>query len=152
MKIVSYDIVFQEVPNEVTLALNISGCPHRCEGCHSAHLQQDIGEPFTKELLDALLQRYQSAITCVCFMGGDQAPETVMQWCCYIHDHQLKTAWYSGFQHLPDTLDTSSLDYLKLGPYVASLGGLKDKRTNQRFYRRNADNRWSECTSLFWRE
>lgn len=42
-KYVDYDIVFQEVPGEVSLALNISNCPFKCEGCHSPHLRENIG-------------------------------------------------------------------------------------------------------------
>ena len=39
LKYAGYDIVFQEIPDEVTLALNLSGCPNGCPGCHSPHLQ-----------------------------------------------------------------------------------------------------------------
>ena len=66
MKVASYDIVFQEIPEEVTLALNISQCPCHCQGCHSPHLAEDIGEQLTTELLQNLLDRYRSAVTCVC--------------------------------------------------------------------------------------
>ena len=42
LKYVNCDIVFQEVPNEVALAINISGCPCHCPGCHSPYLWQDV--------------------------------------------------------------------------------------------------------------
>ena len=42
MKYVDTKIVFQELPNEITLAINISGCPCACIGCHSSYLSQDI--------------------------------------------------------------------------------------------------------------
>ncbi|MEG2282023.1 MAG: anaerobic ribonucleoside-triphosphate reductase activating protein, partial [Rikenellaceae bacterium] len=74
LKYVNYDIVFQEIPDEVTLAINLSNCPNRCLGCHSPYLQQDIGEPLSEEVLSKLIDKYGSAITCVCFMGGDAAP------------------------------------------------------------------------------
>ncbi|MCL2329405.1 MAG: 4Fe-4S cluster-binding domain-containing protein [Bacteroidetes bacterium] len=80
----SYDIVFQEIPNEITLALNISGCPNRCKGCHSPHLQTDCGEELTEEVIENLLHNYGNAITCVCFMGGDQAPETVLHFAQFV--------------------------------------------------------------------
>ena len=38
-----FDVVFQEIPGEVTLALNLSGCPNRCAGCHSPHLWEEVG-------------------------------------------------------------------------------------------------------------
>ena len=71
MKIASYDIVFQDVPGEVTLSLNLSQCPNCCHGCHSPQLQEDIGYPLDDSMLDGLLERYGRDVTCVCFMGGD---------------------------------------------------------------------------------
>ena len=124
----------------------------RCPGCHSKHLWQDVGEPLTEELLNGLLERYGKAVTCVCFMGGDQDPATVMNCAREVHRHHLKTAWYSGADRLPDDADASTLDFLKLGHYSEDKGGLKYKTTNQRFYRRNADNGWDDCTHLFWKK
>ena len=49
LKYVNYDIVFQEFPDEVTLAINLSLCPNGCPGCHSAYLKEDIGEELTEE-------------------------------------------------------------------------------------------------------
>ncbi|MBR6017850.1 MAG: anaerobic ribonucleoside-triphosphate reductase activating protein [Paludibacteraceae bacterium] len=146
LKVASFDIVFQEIPGEVTLALNLSGCPCHCPGCHSQHLWEDIGEPLDEELLDGLLDRYGSQITCVCFMGGDQDPESVFQLADYVAARGLKVAWYSGRMEFPE--NNKTLTYLKLGPYIEHLGGLKSPTTNQRFYRREAGE-WIECTSLF---
>ena len=166
MKVASFDIVFQEIPGEVTLALNLSGCPCHCPGCHSPHLWEDIGEPLNAELLDGLIARYGSMITCVCFMGGDQDPEEVARWATYVKSEignlKLKTAWYSGRQQ-SSIIDKSSInstssivqssipfDYVKLGPYIDSLGGLKSPTTNQRLYKRVGDS-WEDITSSFWR-
>ena len=153
LKIASFDIVFQEIPGEVTLALNLSGCPCHCPGCHSKHLWEDIGEELNKELLDGFIARYGSMITCVCFMGGDQAPEEVAQWAEYIKglsgEAGLKTAWYSGRTSFPR--NPRALDYLKLGPYIESLGGLKSPKTNQRLYKRVGDE-WQDITSSFWKK
>ena len=38
LKYANFDIVFQEVPEEVTLAINISNCPNQCPGCHSKNV------------------------------------------------------------------------------------------------------------------
>lgn len=153
LKIASFDIVFQEIPGEVTLALNLSGCPCHCPGCHSKHLWEDIGEELNEELLDGFIARYGSMITCVCFMGGDQAPEEVAQWAEYIKglsgEAGLKTAWYSGRTIFPR--NPRALDYLKLGPYIESLGGLKSPTTNQRLYKRVGDE-WQDITSSFWKK
>ena len=42
MKYVSTEVVFVEIPNEITLAINISGCKIRCPDCHSKYLWDDI--------------------------------------------------------------------------------------------------------------
>ena len=52
LKYVDYDIAFQEIPDEVTLAINLSNCPHRA-GCHSPHCD-DIGKNLPK--FSALMQ------------------------------------------------------------------------------------------------
>ena len=154
MKVASFDIVFQEIPGEVTLALNLSNCPCHCPGCHSPHLAEDIGEPLNEELMDGFIARYGSMITCVAFMGGDAEPEEVARWAEYSKDRGLKTAWYSGrtiFPRNPSTPSQSAFDYVKLGPYIEALGGLKSEQTNQRLYKRVGDE-WEDITSSFWRK
>ena len=157
MKVASFDIVFQEIPGEVTLALNLSNCPCHCPGCHSPHLADDIGEPLNEDLLNGLLARYGAMITCVAFMGGDAEPEEVDRWAEYIKDSGLKTAWYSGRPTYPNTPKNQIIpntpnpfDYVKLGPYIESLGGLKSPTTNQRLYKR-VGNEWQDITSSFWK-
>lgn len=137
LKCCSYDVVCQEIPDEITLAVNISGCPNRCPGCHSPWLWEDEGEDLTEDLLSALMDRYASAVTCFCFMGGDADPAEVERLARWIRDAypHLKTAWYSGRESLPDGFDLAVLDFLKLGPYKAELGALKSPSTNQTLYR-----------------
>lgn len=135
MLLASYDIVFQEVPEQVTLALNISQCPNRCPGCHSPHLLEDTGIPLDDALLDALLERYGRDITCVCFMGGDAEPESVMSLASKVHRYGLLTAWYSGRQALPECFSAEAVDYVKVGPYIEALGALQNPSTNQRMYK-----------------
>ena len=149
LKVASYDIVFQEIPGEVTLALNLSGCPCHCPGCHSQHLWEDVGEELNEGLLDALVAKYQGLITCVAFMGGDQAPEEVAELAKLAKGLSLKAAWYSGRMNLPAV--DGALDYVKIGPYIESLGGLKSEKTNQRLYKRVGE-RWEDITSSFWKK
>ena len=145
MKVASYDIVFQEIPGEVTLALNLSNCPCHCPGCHSQHLAEDIGEPLDESLIEDLIGRYKGLITCVAFMGGDAEPEEVARLAHYVRP--LKTAWYSGRMNMPT--DEQAFDYVKLGPYIEALGGLKSEKTNQRMYKRVGD-KWEDITAVFW--
>ena len=148
LKVASFDIVFQEIPGEVTLALNLSNCPCHCPGCHSPHLADDIGEPLDEPLLNDLFARYGKMITCIAFMGGDSDPEEVAIWAEYVKKGGWKTAWYSGRTNYPK--DERAFDYVKLGPYIESLGGLKSEKTNQRLYKRVGDS-WEDITSSFWR-
>ena len=149
LKVASFDIVFQEIPGEVTLALNLSNCPCHCPGCHSPHLAEDIGEEVNEELLDDLTGRYKGLITCVAFMGGDSEPEEVAKWADYRKAGGLKAAWYSGRMNMPK--DEKAFDYVKLGPYIEALGGLKSEKTNQRLYKREDDS-WIDITSVFWKK
>ncbi len=150
LRFADYDIVFQEVPDETTLALNLSGCPHRCEGCHSAYLQQDVGEPLTTEVIDRLLERYSGA-TCVGLMGGDGDLQAVEEMAAYIHTLGLHVAWYTGRTTLPDGWHLEHFDYIKIGPYIQALGGLKSPNTNQRLYRVK-DGNMEDITARFWRK
>ena len=137
----SYDIVCQEIPDEITLAVNISCCPNRCPGCHSPWLWEEAGEEMTEDMLTSLISGYSAAITCFCFMGGDAEPsevERISRWIKSRWPH-IKTAWYSGRAELPDGFDVMVLDYLKLGPYIEELGGLKSPDTNQVFYKVSPD-------------
>ena len=156
LKVASYDIVFQEIPGEVTLALNLSNCPCHCPGCHSPHLAEDIGEVLDEELLDGLIARYKGLITCVAFMGGDAEPSEVARLAAHIKG--VKTAWYSGRPADPNNLGSlghlgrlDNFDFVKFGPYIEEFGGLKSEKTNQRLYKRVGDS-WEDITSLFWRK
>lgn len=148
-----YNIVFQEIPNEVTLAINISNCPNKCKGCHSPHLLDDIGEPLTEESLSWLLQKYGTAVTCVCFMGGDAEPFEVDRLSGFLHQQSIasvKVGWYSGKNDLPEGFSIHNFEYIKLGPYIERLGGLKSPDTNQRLYRRMGD-KMEDITFRFWK-
>lgn len=138
LKFTNYDIVFQEIPGEVTLAINLSNCPHRCKGCHSPYLREDRGEALTHPTLERLLAKYGNAISCVCFMGGDADPQAVEALAAWLREEtagRVKTGWYSGRETLPEGCSLNHFDYIKLGAYVAEKGGLDSPGTNQRFYR-----------------
>ena len=147
LKCYSYDIVCQEVPDEITLAVNISCCPNRCTGCHSPWLWSDEGQPMTEEMLSSLIGQYAAAVTCFCFMGGDAEPfevERLARWIKDTYPH-IKTAWYSGRESLPEGVTLDALDYLKLGPYIEALGGLKSPNTNQILYKVHNDGKLEKC-------
>ena len=134
LKVANWSIVFQEIPNETTLALNISNCPINCPGCHSPWLRDDIGTPLTKDFLKELIKTYSGEITCVAFMGGDLEPWTINELAKFVQSLGLKPAWYSGLQELTLFTNIDNFSYIKLGPYIEKLGPLKSSTTNQALY------------------
>lgn len=129
--------MLEEVPDEITLAFNISGCPHHCDGCHSQNLWEYTGEYLAKDIR-SIIEEYKDYITCVCFMGGDQNMKELSELSQMIkEDYKMKVCIYSGeevldkFFHL---MITGYLDYIKIGRYDKNLGGLNSKTTNQRMY------------------
>lgn len=152
LKYVNAGIVFQEIPDEVTLSINLSNCPCRCPGCHSSYLWGDVGKPLTPVALDEFLAKYASDITCVCFMGGDSDPAAVNGLAGYLRQcyPQLKVAWYSGRTILSPAICRSRFDYIKIGPYIRHLGGLRQPTTNQRLYRIGTADELIDITSCFW--
>ena len=154
LKYVGYSIVLQEIPDEVTLAINISGCPHRCEGCHSAYLWEHNGYYISEDLED-LMEKYKGLISCVCFMGGTQNQMELGKLLLYIKQHNLKTALYTGLDSMNDinTDVLENLDYCKVGHYNQSVGGLNNRNTNQRMFKRDLEsNGWNDITYKFWKE
>lgn len=131
LKYRGYSIVFQEVPDEISLAINISGCPYKCEGCHSRYLWEYKGR-YLRDDLEAIISKYDG-ITCVCFMGGDQNPDELNSFIDYVHSQGLKVCLYTGKDIVPDNI--YNLDYIKIGHYSKDFGGLDSPTTNQKFYR-----------------
>lgn len=132
LKYVDSKVVFAEVPDEITLAINISNCPCHCEGCHSPYLAEDIGKPLDLQALTDLIDS-NKGITCVCIMGGDSNPSEVDDIAQDIKEYypELKVAWYSGRQELSKEIELSNFDFVKLGPYIKERGPLDSKTTNQ---------------------
>lgn len=125
-------VVFREIPDEITLAINITNCPCRCKGCHSKFLWDDVGEPLTFYELSKLIET-NKGITCICFMGGDSKPYVVNSLAAYIREEyrELKVAWYSGREKISDEIDKANFDFIKIGPYIEEFGGLDKETTNQ---------------------
>ena len=72
------EVTFREVPDEISLVINITNCPYHCPGCHSKHLWEDTGERLTPDKLCDLIDNNEG-ISCVCFMGGDSDLEELYQ-------------------------------------------------------------------------
>lgn len=150
-------VVFEEIPDEVTLAIEITNCPGMCVGCHSPWLRDDIGEELTPDKLFELIDA-NKGITCVCFMGEGKDPEA-LKWLAMdvrvMYPH-IKTALYSGRTEVEPEYD-SFFDYIKVGPYIPEKKALNFKTTNQRLYRIDAqfgndETERVDITNKFWRD
>lgn len=148
LKYLGRSIVFEEVPTEISLCINISGCPYKCKGCHSPYLWEYKGR-YISDDIEALLERYDG-ITCVCFMGGEQNPQELNFLIDYIHSKKIKVCLYTGSDTIPENI--YGLDYLKIGHYDEKLGGLDKPATNQRFYIVHNDKEYFDMTILFRKE
>lgn len=154
LKYANTDVVFQEIPDEVTLAINITNCPCHCPGCHSKYLWEDTGLPLNTDALDDFIDQYGRNITCIAFMGGDCDPKGVNMLAQYIHEEhpEFKVAWYSGRLRVPSFINKTDFDYIKVGPFIRHLGPLNKPTTNQRFYRKLDSGTFEDITSRFWKK
>lgn len=150
LKYLNTQVTFAEVPDEITLCINITGCKNGCKNCHSSYLAEDIGKPLNWDSLNALIY-INTGISCVAFMGGDNDPKVVNRLAEKVKSLGLKTAWYSGRQELSKDINLEYFDYIKLGSYMEEFGPLNSRTTNQRMYKVH-DCELEDITSKFWKE
>lgn len=149
LKYVDTKVCFQEVPDEISLCINVSGCPCKCEGCHSSYLAEDTGNPLNWGSLNAFIH-INNGITCVAFMGGDSSAKEINDLACNTKRLGLKTCWYSGRNELSNYIELRNFDFIKLGPYIKEQGPLTSKTTNQKFYK--VENGYLiDITNKFWK-
>ena len=150
MRFKEYNIVFQEIPNEVSLCLSITGCNLRCDGCHSPFLwSKKTGDILSLCDLENILKKYENIISCVLFMGGEWHEDELISFLKYIRNLGLKTALYTGleFNSISENL-INNLDYLKYGPWIKELGGLDSNLTNQKLL----DLKSGECLNHYFKK
>ena len=85
-------------------------------------------------------------------MGGDHDIKSVEESANFIKmisNNNLKTAWYSGKDYFPNDLRLDQFDYIKIGSYIESLGGLRSPETNQRLFI-NVNGKLKDITVQFW--
>lgn len=143
----SQDILFKEVPGHVALSYLITGCPQGCHGCHSPDSWDGSrGIPLSATFLQQQLLQLLPNVSCVLFMGGEWRPAALIELLRCCKTLGVATALYSGLEQCPLAL-LPYLDFVKLGPWRAELGGLASPRTNQRLF----DLQRGLCLNpLFW--
>lgn len=144
-------VVFREIPDEITLAINITNCPIHCKDCHSKHLWENIGSGLTITKLNHLIIE-NKGITCICFMGGDSDTNYLNNLAKYIKsNYNIKVGWYSGQDTIDNMINLEYFDYIKIGHFNGK--PLNDKDTNQILYRIDKlDNKWElvDITNKLW--
>jgi len=143
-----FDVVFQEIPNEVSLAFTLKGCPNLCKGCHSPHLREKSGLKLNRDNLTNILKEYKNQITTVLFLGGDSYHSELKELFTLCRSLNLKVALYSG-NNIINNEFLDYLDYYKIGSYNEKLGGLKYNTTNQKLYKINSG-KMVDITNSFW--
>ena len=126
-----------------------------CPNCHSQHVW-DInsigqGKELTYEELDKCIEA-QKLVSCILFFGGEWDLEYLKNIIKYIQNkYDYKIALYSGhdFDFFSKNKILELLNYIKVGPYVESLGGLSNPKTNQKLYY-NDNGIYKDITYKFW--
>lgn len=152
LKYLNTQVTFAEVPDEITLCINITGCKNGCKNCHSSYLAQDIGKPLNKSSLSELIEG-NKGVSCVSFMGGDSDAIHLVALASWVKTHtHLKVTWYSGRQELAGIVarQLQWFDFIKLGPYKEEFGPLNSRTTNQRFYKVSGKE-LVDITNKFWK-
>jgi anaerobic ribonucleoside-triphosphate reductase activating protein len=161
LKYTNAQVTFSEVPDEITLCIELSNCPYKCPGCHSKYLWLDMGNELTSNVLRDLIDKHKG-ITCICFMGGDNDLESLKKRifeCKLRSDYPYRIAWYTGSDKFPDKELMDLLDYIKLGPYNEECGPINNPNTNQRFYAKGRvlhkmdmrEDSFYDVTDKFWK-
>lgn len=150
LKYKDYYIVFEEIPDKISLAINITNCQNRCKGCHSPELRCNIGKELTYDEIDRIINK-NSGINCFVFMGEGNDKDTLLLLAKYIKEkYKIDVAVYSGRNNVEDEY-YNVFDYIKIGEYKKEFGPLNVRTTNQRFYKIK-DKNIIDITEIFWRK
>ena len=151
LKFLNTMVVFEEIPDKISLAVNMTNCQNKCVGCHSPQLRKDIGKELTEEVVDELIKENEG-INCFLFMGEGNDKDSLIKMARYIKEKyaSLSLAIYSGRDNVVDDF-YKIFDYVKIGPYIAKFGPLNKDTTNQRLLKIE-DGARKDITSMFWKK
>ena len=144
--------VYEDEAKVINITKNITNKSNKIHPINSKASHQ-----LTKEYLETRINQYQDMISCVLFLGGEWKIKQLIELlqCVKNYNPSLKTCLYTGLE-LDEIvgliqneinnqvaigwkyiLENNLLDYLKTGRWIRELGGLDNKKTNQRFYKVN---------------
>ena len=141
------NVVLEEIPGRITLALEISNCQGNCVGCHSPFLRTDTGEELTPAVADRLIDD-NFGINCFLLLGEGKDHRALMEFAAWLRSAHpgLELGIYSGRTEVEEEM-YEAFDYVKTGPYIAGYGPLNSVTTNQRLYYHRED-----ITFRFWQK
>jgi len=146
----NFDVVFSEIPDKVSLAINITNCQYKCMGCHSPELREDIGIELTTDEIDNMLLK-NSGVNCVVFMGEGNDSKALRNIALYTKNkHKIEVAIYSGSDFIRWEFE-DVFDYIKIGHYDEVLGDLRMKTTNQKLFH-FTDGKIIDITYKYWKD
>ena len=110
----SVSVVLEEVPDRVTLAVDITNCQGHCEGCHSPYLRGNFGEELTPERIDALIAD-NFGVNCFLFLGEGADVDALLALVKHLNTAcpKMEVALYSGLPHTDDRV-WDWFDYVKI--------------------------------------
>ena len=126
-------VVIEEIPDRVSLAVDISNCQGNCVGCHSPFLREDIGEELTEDVVSSLVEA-NFGVNCFLFLGEGNDLPALLRLADHVHSLGLEAALYSGRKEVERDIYLT-FDYVKTGPYMEHFGPLNERTTNQRLYK-----------------
>lgn len=150
-------ITLTEVPDHISLFIELGQCKQHCEGCHSPHLWEDMETltPLETICIEAT-QAVAKGANAIVLMGGTTNKGVTSENLVEIVKALSQIApvcLYSGTDNIvAGTLEF--LTWLKVGSYQKDLGGLDSPKTNQKFFRKEKGNipMWRDVTYLFRHE
>ena len=95
LKYINTEIVFAEVPDEITLAINLSNCQIHCPECHSKFLWKNSGKELSQRHLEKLISENEGVTYQWCNKEGSR---------CLIYDVITDILSFS-FQEKPISLE-----------------------------------------------
>lgn len=135
LRIFNKSVVLQEVPNEISLAFTVAGCPLNCPNCSWKNtIEQLKSSELDDKIYKNLLDKYKGFVSCILFMGGEWDKKDLINKLVIAKEYKFKTCLYTGLEL--DNIDNEiiqNLDYIKVGHYDEKLGGLDSINTNQKF-------------------
>ena len=95
-------VVFEEIPDKISVAINITNCQNNCIGCHSKFLKNNMGEILDEKEIDKIMKR-ENGVDCFLFMGEGNDIPRLIELNNYVKDtYNIETGIYSGSEDVPE--------------------------------------------------